>query len=60
MRQKIMTKPRSFGAPNLRQSFFFLTQLLVVMVETFRMSDKSIFDFSSILQTPQFFKSSFN
>ena len=33
-----MTKHRMFEAPNLRQLNFF-TQPLVVMVETFRMSD---------------------
>ena len=36
-----MTKYRMFGAPNLPQSKK-ITQLLVVMVETFRMSGTSM------------------
>ena len=36
-----MTKHRMFGAPNLRQSKEF-AQPLVVMVETFRMSEPDV------------------
>ena len=36
-----MTKHRMFGAPNIRKSKK-ITQPLVVMVETFRMSDEYV------------------
>ena len=39
--KKLMAKHRMFGAPNLHQSKK-ITQPLVVMVETFRMSDFTV------------------